>query len=68
MKTDTPKEYECPVCYYTGTPEKEKADNGIMGPGHGSWVIGYYCPDCGVKFKHTNRWKEVTRYKPIERN
>lgn len=47
------KKLKCPACKSTNTKLIEKyASNGILGPGHSTWVTeSYYsCLDCGIRF------------------
>jgi len=51
---------ECPVCKSTDKIHHIKRNsNGIMGPGHSSWVVEEYliCKGCGIHYSDTSKLK-----------
>ena len=42
--------YICPICVHNKYTEI-KRNNGIMGPGGRSWIVGCVCDGCTVQFK-----------------
>lgn len=51
---------ECPVCKSTGKIHYVKRNsNGIMGPGHSSWVTEEYliCKSCGIHYSDVSKFK-----------
>ena len=42
-------DFKCPMCGSKEYGEKRET-NGVLGPGHASWVVSYYCKGCSVHF------------------
>lgn len=52
---------ECPICKSTDKIHHIKRNsNGIMGPGHSSWVTEEYliCKSCGVHYSDISKFKK----------
>lgn len=53
-------EIKCPCCSSTNKKHVIETDNnGIIGPGHSSWIIEEYfiCLKCGIMFKDIDKLK-----------
>jgi len=51
---------ECPVCKSTDKIQRiKRKSNGIMGPGHSSWVTDDYlvCRSCGIHYDDVSKLK-----------
>jgi len=50
----------CPVCKSTNKIQRiKRKSNGIMGPGHSSWITDEYlvCRDCGIHYDDVSKLK-----------
>ena len=51
---------ECPVCKSTDKIQRiKRKSNGIIGPGHSSWITDDYlvCRDCGIHYDDVTKLK-----------
>lgn len=51
---------ECPVCKSTDKIQRiKRKSNGIMGPGHSSWITDDYlvCRSCGIHYDDVSKLK-----------
>jgi transposase-like protein len=50
----------CPLCKSTNKIQRiKRKSNGIMGPGHSSWITDDYlvCRDCGIHYEDVTKLK-----------